>query len=194
MITDEDIMAQCGKKTNRGRNQGTFSGRPFWSADPREEDIRIEDIAAQLACVCRFGGSVGPLNWYSVAQHSVLVSLHVPPRFALEGLLHDAAEAYVGDMVRPIKELHANRREIEDKIDRVIRRKFGLPEKMSYEVKEADYRALETEQRDLMPEPIGIDWGTPVAEPWPEKIIPLLPLQAYCLFNARWIELTGENK
>lgn len=99
-----DTQELCGAKSRRGYNQTTASGRAFWSLDPRPEDVRIEDIAAQLARICRFGGALKPgVSFYSVAQHSVLVSYNVPEEYALEGLLHDAAEAYVGDVIKPIK-------------------------------------------------------------------------------------------
>lgn len=99
-----DTQELCGAKSRRGYNQTTASGRAFWSLDPRPEDVRIEDIAAQLSRICRFGGALKPgVSFYSVAQHSVLVSYNVPEEYALEGLLHDAAEAYVGDVIKPIK-------------------------------------------------------------------------------------------
>ena len=115
-----DTKELCGADTGRGLNQTTASGKPFWVGDPRPEDVRIEDIAAQLSRICRFGGALkdgeggfsygswGQYNYsvyeiYSVAQHCVLVSRNVPPEYALEGLLHDAAEAYIGDMIKPIK-------------------------------------------------------------------------------------------
>jgi uncharacterized protein len=102
----KDTGELCGPRTNRGYNQTTASGFPFWVLDPRPEDIRIEDIAAQVSHVCRFGGAVKRgVEHYSVAQHSVLVSEHVAPEFALEALLHDAGEAYVGDIIKPTKML-----------------------------------------------------------------------------------------
>src|SRR5207248_1661023 len=68
---------------------------------PRAEDICIEDIAHGLAMTCRYGGQC--LRFYSVSEHSVLVSRLVAPEFAREALLHDASEAYIGDMIRPLK-------------------------------------------------------------------------------------------
>ena len=69
----------------------TYTGRQFWPLDPRVDEIHIEDIAHSLSMRCCYGGHL--TDFYSVAEHSVLVSLHVPQEFALWGLLHDAAEA-----------------------------------------------------------------------------------------------------
>lgn len=63
----------------------------------------LEDIAAGLAKVCRFGGQIN--RFYSVAQHSVLVSRLCPPNLKMLGLFHDAPEAYLGDVVKPLKNL-----------------------------------------------------------------------------------------
>jgi uncharacterized protein len=79
----------------------TYTGKQFWPLSPLPEDIVIEDIAHALSMQCRFGGHVR--TFYSVAQHSVHVSLLVEPQYALWGLLHDAAEAYLVDLPRPIK-------------------------------------------------------------------------------------------
>lgn len=79
----------------------TYTGRAFDLAAPRADLISTVDIAHSLSMICRFGGH--PRRHYSVAQHSLLVAGIVPPEHQLIALLHDATEAYVGDMVRPIK-------------------------------------------------------------------------------------------
>lgn len=80
----------------------TFTGKKFYFSDPLPEMICLADIAHALAHQCRFGGHAK--RFYSVAEHSVLVSYLVPPHLALKGLLHAAAKAYYGDIVRPLKQ------------------------------------------------------------------------------------------
>lgn len=79
----------------------TFSGRQFFPLEPRVEDVCIEDIAHGLSNLCRYAGHCE--CFYSVAQHCLLVSRVVPREHALRGLLHDASEAYLIDVPRPIK-------------------------------------------------------------------------------------------
>lgn len=81
----------------------TFTGRAFNLCDPTPDMVCIEDIAHHLAMVCRWAGAT--TDFFSVAQHSVLVSKIVPPVLQRWALLHDAAEAYVGDVTRPLKVL-----------------------------------------------------------------------------------------
>lgn len=78
----------------------TFSGRKFWPLDPRSEEVHPGDIAHALGHLCRFNGHVEP--FYSVAEHS-LIACELLPNYAKEALLHDAAEAYIGDIIRPLK-------------------------------------------------------------------------------------------
>jgi uncharacterized protein len=169
---DFDTGKLSGAKTWRGYNQTTACGLPFWSAAPSEMDIRIRDIACQLARNCRFNGALkDDVEIYSVAQHSCLVSDHCPPEFRFEGLMHDAAEAYTGDMIKPIKLQLAEWKHIETRIDLCIRRKYKLPMRMSWQVKEQDRLAVVTEHRDLQVVTGLVDWGE-MPDPWPETIEP----------------------
>lgn len=118
----------------RGLMMWTASGRHFWPLDPLTEDVVLEDVARGLANECRYAGQV--LKFYSVAEHSVIVSRVVeamaPPgfklRWAFEALMHDAAEAYVGDVIRPLKYgwgWRAHRR-VEARIQAVVEHAFGI--------------------------------------------------------------------
>ena len=128
----------------------TVSGREFYFEDPLLEDIYFEDIARGLSNICRFGGQVP--RFYSVAQHSCLVAYLLPKELKLWGMLHDAAEAYVGDMVRPLKYHHGmvEYRAIERLIMSAIADHFELSWPMPQEVKVADTQALLAEQQYLL--------------------------------------------
>jgi 5'-deoxynucleotidase YfbR-like HD superfamily hydrolase len=147
----------------------TYTGIQFWPLDPRPEECLIEDIAHALALQCRFNGHCK--YFYSIAQHSVLVSKIVKPENALWGLMHDAAEAYVGDMVRPLKSSQPFFREVEAKVMAAICDKFGLPRQEPSEVKKADDIVLMTEKRDLLVTSPA-KWIVK-AEPMSGKIVPL---------------------
>ncbi len=157
--------------TDRGGWISTFTGKKFFPCDPRPEDLDIEDIAHALANVCRFTGHVR--RFYSVGQHSLLV-MHwvrgVLPlrsdvhhtqhgRVLLTALLHDASEAYLCDVARPVKRSAGMEgyRAIEAKVEAVIAERFGLMHPLPEVVKQADEILLVTEARDLVPA-FGPDW------------------------------------
>lgn len=143
---------------DRGPWLETASGRRFFLLTPSPMDVAIEDIAHALARQCRFAGHV-TVPHYSVAQHSVLVSQHVPAELALDGLLHDAVEAYVQDLPSPVKwamrridaglEEHTAYDEVEERVARAVALRFGIAFPTPRSVKDADMRALFTERRDV---------------------------------------------
>lgn len=102
----------------------TASGKMFWPLDPRADEVDIHDIAHALANLCRYGGHCR--RFYSVAEHSVLMARAVDAPWKLWALLHDAAEAYVVDVPRPLKRFLVGYRETEDRVLRCIVDKFGL--------------------------------------------------------------------
>lgn len=149
----------------------TFSGKHFSLVEPRKDQIDIRDIARALSNICRYTGHLA--QHYSVAQHSVLCSHLVEPAFALDALLHDAAEAYIGDISAPLKSLLPDYKRIEKNVEWVIARKFGVNTELPAEVKHADLVMLATERRDLLgddgtPWPIleGIEPARVRIEPW----------------------------
>lgn len=159
----------------------THTGKMFYLLDPRPEDIDIQDIAHHLARLCRFNGAGQSL--YSVAQHCCIVAQECSPSNKLHALLHDAAEAYIGDMVHPIKILPelAFYREVEQSIMSAVAVAFGLESSiMPEEVACADLVARRTEARDL-----GIfspEWEISDVQPWNFTITPLDPCKAEVLF------------
>jgi len=129
----------------------TYSGKKFHILNPRPEEIDIVDIAHAEANQCRFTGHVK--NFYSVAEHSHYVSLLCKPENALKGLLHDASEAYISDISRPLKYctgIGPIYKEIEKKISDVIYAKFGLEPDEPADVKNADNVMLITEKVQLL--------------------------------------------
>lgn len=165
----------------------TSTGIQFYPMDPRSADIRLSDIAHALAQICRFGGHTQ--FFYSVAQHSVLVSEIVPKEHALVALLHDATEAYVGDMVRPLKRNLPQYKAIEYRVWIAICHRFEIDPAMPECIKAADNRALMTERRDLL---IKSDHSWSLEEQFPPietKITPLEPLHAEAAFITRFRQL-----
>lgn len=137
---------------DRGDWMQTFTGRQFFPTDPRPEEVVAEDIAHALSLICRYGGHVD--RFYSVAEHCWLMSYAVPAEDALWALLHDAAEAYVGDMVRPLKRQMPDYCFTEGRVLTAILDRFGIPyvkrTAMPDSVKDADNRILLTERAVLM--------------------------------------------
>lgn len=131
----------------RGQFIQTFSGRRFWPMDPRSEEVAIEDIAHALGMQCRYAGHC--LRFYSVAEHSIHVAAwleqHCGQETALYGLLHDASEAYLVDVPRPVKPLLTGYKDAEAAVMREAWEAFGLLPIPPRSVHEADTRILADE-------------------------------------------------
>lgn len=159
----------------------TVSGRRVNPFALTTTDVDIEDIAQALANQCRFGGHCR--RFYSVAQHSCLVAdlVHAHGGDAtarLWALLHDAPEAYLSDLPHPLKhfsEFGRLYREAEDKLQKVISERFGLPEDPPPTLREVDRALLAAERLTLMadtwewPELRGVEPADVVIDPWPPK-------------------------
>jgi len=149
----------------------TFLGNKFTFDIPRSQDIEIEDIAHSLAMQCRFNGHVK--EFYSVGDHCLRVASRVSTPNKLWGLMHEAAETYMSDIITPFKYHWRWRhflKSMEERILKVVAEKYGLPWPVPGEVKEVDRRIWATEQRDLRNKP-RFEWSTDV-EPYPECIVP----------------------
>jgi hypothetical protein len=143
----------------------TASGKWFDVLHPDPALISLADIASALSKLCRFGGHCR--EFYSVAEHSILVSRLVCQRnggnaqAGIWGLLHDASEAYVVDIPRPVKRQLQEYIAIEDAIQHAVATRFNLPWPMPLEIHSADHDILAMELRAYMP-------------PQPEQMLPSL--------------------
>lgn len=158
----------------------TYSKHKFYPRDPEGSVLRIEDIAHALSNLCRFGGRCR--RFYSVAEHSIMVSQLSDPEDALWGLLHDASEAYLVDIPRPIKHLPEMKgyRDLEARVQAAIIKTFGLPPGEPTSVKRADQLALRTEAKDLGL--LNPDWDIYDLPDVGSRIVPLDPPLAESAF------------
>jgi len=171
------------------------TGTMFWPLDPRQHEVHLEDIAHALSNICRFGGHCR--EFLSVAQHSIIVSQVCDPADALVGLLHDAPEAYLGDLIRPLKYggFGERYRKVEHSLLLAILGRFGLPvrARLPASVERADAVVLWTEKRDLLTEPPA-PWGEPQGHGpiccLPGKVEPWSPEEARRQFLLRFKMLT----
>lgn len=183
----------------------TFTAGRFWPFEPRADEVNLIDIAHALSLQCRYNGHCR--EFYSVAEHSVRVSMAIETWadlnsntlddyeqavLAFWGLMHDAAEAYVGDMVRPLKHHMPAFRAVEASVMAAICERFGMAIEEPAIVKHFDNVILRTEKRDIVNG--DLLWSfPPEIQPLPEKIIPWSPAEAERRFLARFDELGGKR-
>lgn len=169
----------------------THSGISFNLLNPEPDSIRINDIAWALSHLCRFTGHTKA--FYSVAEHSVRTMWHVGPGFELEALLHDATEAYLGDVSSPLKHMLPTYKAIETTLAHHIRVRFGLPLEESPQVKAADLAMLAMERTALMPHHHE-EWDLiKGVQPAPAVLVPMAPHVAYSVFLEAFVRLTGRE-
>lgn len=164
----------------------TADGRYFNFVDPDPSTITLNAIARGLANTCRFGGQCR--KFYSVAEHSILVSRIVDPEFAVWGLFHDAAEAFICDMPKPLKEMLPDYKAMEQRIERNVFDALGLEGNIPPPVKVADRIALATEQRQLCENDDDWHW-TADADPLDVLLSAYSPQAAYEAFLYRAAQL-----
>lgn len=181
------------------------SGRKYFPFAPKADDVLIEDIAHHLATNSRWNGAtVHPTNPHlislSVAEHSVYVSLYVEhelgrPDLAMSALLHDAAEAYIGDLIRPLKYSSVFAKpfsEVEEINERVIFAKFDIPYPLPKEVKIADDAVCNAELQQVVKRSPDLEWPTTMTmdvEPAPYEILMMPPARAREFFLGRYYSL-----
>ncbi len=162
------------------------SGASFDLLDPWNSDFAIEDIAHGLAHVCRYAGQCS--GFYSVAEHSLLVSEMVP-EFELEALMHDAAEAFLGDITRPLKQLLPDYKVIERNVEAAIFHRLGIDRTNVTAIKSADLRVLAAEQAQIMPSGTNAWAAAAGVEPAPILVRFLAPPTAKRQFLERYEQL-----
>ena len=132
----------------------TYTGKKFYPFAPKIGDVDIEDIAHALSLQCRYAGHCN--NFYSVAQHSVLGVWLMDDENELSSyqklfLMHDAPEAYIGDMIRPMKVYSPAYKETEEAVNAVVMRAFDLPSEMPPLIKHYDNVMCTWEKKYLLP-------------------------------------------
>jgi uncharacterized protein len=175
----------------------TVSGRWVNPFDPDPEQLDAGDIARALANLCRFGGH--SRSFYSVAQHSVIVSRLVEERTgdaqdAFAALMHDATEAYLGDMPHPLKHrspLGTAYKAAEDHLEQALRDRFGIKPDVP-EIKRVDKALLAAERRAFSAE----RWHWPElegVEPLDVELAAWPPDEAARAFAERYAELDARR-
>lgn len=169
------------KKAKQGFFLQTYSGHAFYPKEGKISKIEIDDVAHALSNICRYNGHCR--KFYSVAEHSVLVSRIIRAMWPEDleaiwaGLLHDATEAYVGDVTTPLKITMPQFMALEDSIALDIAKKFKIKwtKRTVERVKLADMTALSTEARNLFKD--VSKWSTiKTYEPRPELLSPSFPV------------------
>lgn len=175
-------------EAKRGNWLQTYTGKMFFPMDPRPEEIDINDIAGALSKACRYGGHCK--HFYSVAEHSVLMSQIAKKDDKLAALLHDASEAYLADIPRPVKPYLENYASIENGIMWAISKKFGFAWPLPPSVKELDNNMLADECQQIM-EKIPHRWNMGFGKPMGVKVQLWAPEQAEAEFLAQFAKLTN---
>ena len=167
----------------------TYTGKAFNFINPQKELVDIQDISVGLNNIYRYTGQTD--YKYTVAMHSIIVSTLVPLEFAIYGLLHDATEAYLGDMHSPLKKYLPKYRKIEKNLHKVIMDKFNLQREVPQIVKDVDLKLLYTEKRDLFKD--KLNWGNEV-EPYKFNIFDMIEITKRINFLDRFNLLYEEIK
>ena len=168
-------------KKRQGAWMQTFTGRAYFPHDPDPKDVCIDDIAHALSMLCRFTGHT--TRFYSVAEHSVHVMQLVPIEHRFVALMHDATEAYLNDLSRPLKMGLAEYKKIEELNWYAIAEAFDLPLELPDCVEEADATMVHLERRHVMSATTcDLEWGLGKKEP---KVYPDLGPMGWDPRNAK---------
>ena len=171
----------------------TVSGRFFDLLAPRDYPYDIDEIGHALSNICRYTGHVN--SFYSVAEHSVLVSRIVPDHLSLCGLLHDASEAFVGDVSSPLKKLLPEYKKIEENIQSAIAEYYGLPFPFPKEIHEADKRMYWQERQNIADNGVRDKlWHQDLRATRKVEASGMTPKMAYRMFMQRYNEIINDDQ
>lgn len=170
----------------------TVSGRFFDILKPEDYDYDIEEIATALSNLCRYTGHVN--RFYSVAEHSVLVSRILPDSLALVGLLHDASEAFLGDVSSPLKKLLPEYKRIEENVEKAIANHFGFEYPYHPKVHDADKRMYWQERQSVADNGVRDElWHQDLRATRKVEATGMAPHMARRMFLSRYKEITKKK-
>lgn len=192
-ITNEQVALYMQKLVEGQTNTSIKLSSGRWYDFTQPTPMSIHEVAPALAKLCRFTGQCE--IFYSVAQHSVLVSYLIEPKYAFWGLMHDAPESVIADINSPLKRMLGDYKTIESRVGSVIMNGFGLNGPEPQAVKDADMMAFVYEQYSYMNQDAEM-------VKWVKKHIPQLHQgigilapktveESYSMFMKRYKELGG---
>ena len=207
---DRRLFDRFGRE-RKGNYMHTASGRKYWPFDPRADEIDIEVIAQHLATQARWQGATRHRRFkskifLSVAEHSVYVARFVRdelnrPDLELEGLLHDASESYIGDLIRPMKYSPAFRKpflEVEQINELKIAERFNLVYPFPKEIKMADDAVCDAENQQCIYLHPDEEWESDMLHDpsltAPYEIQMLQPYEAKAFFLEAYHEAIGRRE
>lgn len=189
-ISYNELVERYRRETSprKGDWMQTVSGRQFWPLDPRPEEVYIEDIAHALSQLCRYGGQCK--RFYSVAEHCVHVANAAPANLKLGALMHDASEAYLCDVIRPIKSYLTNYLAIEADLEKCIAQNFNLDWPAHPIIKKLDTGILADERDQAMASP-PVSWPQTTEPPlgvtlefWSPEVAKHIFLESFYAYSA----------
>ncbi len=173
----------------------TYTGQKFHldNEELNPDEIHLEDIAYSLSMQCRYTGHTR--GFYSVAEHSIHITDQLKLRgeslaVQFTGLLHDAAEAYIGDLARPVKVMLPAFKALEDRIDVALAKRFNVIFPFPPVIKDLDVRIIKDERAQCMGDS-GNVWGTDMFEPLGVTIQFWTPAKARAKFLGRFHDLNS---
>lgn len=144
----------------------TNSGKYFRYQENNPENIMIEDVAHSLSQLCRFSGQCN--QFYSVAQHSCIVHDYAPSHLKIEGLLHDASEAFISDIPRPVKTIIPEIKELEQIIQMQVAQRFKFSWPFTSQIEILDSQLMLAEAKQLFTQEVA--WTVEGLDPLNVKI------------------------